>query len=94
MAAVNKYGYKMSGLKAASSSTKDLKGFYSPEYVELFYNRSTGKVWTNDQCSIGQNSWTAYDDRDIIKICNISSPATMQEISDMIVNASAMAAAV
>ena len=84
MAAINKHGYKMTGLKAAAGSTKDLTGFYSPEYVELFYDRSTGEVWTKYQYSLGQNSWTEYHSSDVLKIANISEPMTMQAIADMI----------
>lgn len=84
MAAINKYGHKMTGLKAASSATKELRGYYSGEYVELFYDLSTGAVWTKYQCSLGQNNWTEYDDSNIVCIGNISEPVTMQEIADMI----------
>ncbi len=86
MAAINKHGRKMTGLKAASGDTKGLCGYYSGAYVELFYDMSTGKVWTIFQYSLGQNTNTVYHDSDVIKICNISDPMTMQEIADEIDN--------
>lgn len=82
--AINKHGFVMNGLKAAAGDTKGLKGYYSGEYVELFYNRTTGEVWTRYQYSLGQNTWTEYHDRDVVKIGNISDPCTMQQIADMI----------
>lgn len=80
----NTYGIKMIGLKAASGDTKSLRGYYSGEYVELFFDLATGEVWTKYQYSLGQNTWTVYDDDNVVKIGNFSGPATMQEIADAI----------
>lgn len=84
---VNTYGITMKGLKKASGETKDLSGYYTGAYVELFYDRSTGEIWTVYQFSLGQNSWTEYHDKNIIKTGNISIPKTMQQIADMIYEA-------
>lgn len=81
---INTHGLKMGGLKAAAGDTKNLGVYYSSEYVELFYGRSNGEVWTRYQCSLGQNTWTQYHDKDVVKICNLSSKTTMQEIADKI----------
>lgn len=54
------------------------------KYVELFFDRATGEVWTNYQYSLGQNSWTEYDKKDVVKVCNLSEPTTMQQIADRI----------
>lgn len=81
---INTHGLKMTGLKATSGATKGLCGYYSGNYIEIFYDRATSKVWGNYQSSLGQNSWTEYDDPDVIKICNVSEPCTMQEIADLI----------
>lgn len=81
---INTHGIKMTGLKAVSGETKDLGGYYSGQYVEIFYDRSTGKVWGNYQYSLGQNTWTVYDDPDVIKICNASDKMTMQQIADAV----------
>lgn len=83
---IDKHGLKMSGLKKASGATQDY-GAYSPEYQEIFYDRSTGEVWAVYQYSLGHNSWTEYHDPDVIKICNTSSHLTMQQIADAIANA-------
>lgn len=34
---MNTYGYKMSGLKNAADATKGLRGYFSGEYLELFF---------------------------------------------------------
>lgn len=83
MKTVNTYGLTMKGLRKASGSTENY-GYYSGSYDELFYDRSTGEVWTVFQHSIGQNSWTEYSDPNVIKICNTSKHMTMQEIADCI----------
>lgn len=83
----NTHGIKMTGLKQASGDTKGLRGYYSGEYVELFYDRATGEVWTVYQVSLGQNTWTQYHDPDVIKIGNYSDPATMQDLADDIYRA-------
>lgn len=81
---LNLHGMAMKGLRKASGETKNLGGYYSGQYVELFYDRSTGEVWTVFQYSLGQNTWTEYHDKNAVKIGNISTPKTMQEIADMI----------
>lgn len=81
---LNTYNIKMAGLKKASGDTKGLSGYYSGEYAELFFDRATGEVWTNYQYSLGQNSWTEYDKKDVVKVCNLSEPTTMQQIADLI----------
>ena len=86
MASINKHGLKMTGLKVASGKTYDY-GYYSPEYWEIFYDRSTGEVWANYQYSLGHNSWTVYHDPDIIKVGNACTHWTMQEIADRIYEA-------
>ena len=86
MAKVNTHGLKMVGLKKASGNTEDY-GYYSPSYEEVFYDMKTGEVWTVFQHSLGQNWWTQYDDKNIIKICNTSHHMTMQEIADRIYDA-------
>lgn len=80
---INTHNLTIKGLKKASGETKGLAP-YSPEYVEIFYDRATGEVWTKYQFSLGQNAWTRYDDKNVIKICNASSHLTMQKLADMI----------
>jgi len=81
---LNTHEIKMTGIKAAAAATKGLQGYYSGVYEELFYDRRTGEVWTKSQSSLGHNAWTEYHDKQIIKICNLDKPTTMQEIADLI----------
>lgn len=83
MRKLNTYGLEMKGIRKASGETKILGGYYSGGYIELFYNPSSGEVWTAYQYSLGQNSWTVPHDGSI-KICNLSDSTTMQQIADLI----------
>lgn len=74
----------MHGLDEAAASTQSLPSGYSGKYVELFYNKESGEVWIKYQVSLGANSWTEYDDPNIVKTCNLFAPTTAQEISDLI----------
>lgn len=83
MKSVNTYGIKVKGIRKASGNTVN----WAPRsggYTEIFYDRGNGEVWTVDQISLGQNSWTDYHDPAVIKICNTSRHMTMQEIADSI----------
>ena len=84
--AINTYGLTIKGLKRASGNTSNY-GCYSPQYDEIFYDRETGEVWTKYQYSLGQNSWTQYNNENIIKVCNTQRHMSMQEIADAIVRA-------
>ena len=83
MKKLNTYGYKMTGIRKAAGETKDLPGYYSGHYIELFFNPENGEVWTVYQYSLGQNSWTVPRDGSI-KICNLCEPTSMQQIADYI----------
>lgn len=56
----------------------------SNAYTEIFYDRSDGDVWTVDQISLGHNSWTRYDDKNIIKICDTEKHMSTDKICEMI----------
>ena len=77
---LNKYGYKMSGLKKASAATVNWSA-RSGGHTQISYDRSTGEVLTNDH--IGQ-SWTEYHDPDVITVCQTDRHMTMQQIADAI----------
>lgn len=50
-------------------------------YFRLYYNKSTGETWVNEY--IDCNSWTEYDDPDILEIYSFSGePLTQQKIID------------
>ncbi len=86
MAKLDLHGLNIKGLKKASGETMNY-GPYDSRYDEVFYDISTGEVWTKFQCSLGQNSWTEYHDSNIIKICNATSHMTMQNLADAIYQA-------
>lgn len=79
---IDKHGLKIVGLKKASGNT--MNNYQAGCYDEIFYDKSTGEVWTKYQCSLGFNSWTEYHDENIIKLCNTTEHLTMQEIADLI----------
>ena len=81
---LNTYGLRMSGLRIVAGETKSLSGPYSPEYLQLSYDRSTGEVWTDFFVSIGHNDWAVYHDENVLNCGNLCSPYTMQEIADAI----------
>lgn len=83
MSKINLHGLAIKGLKKASGETQDY-GYYDGRYDEVFYDISTGEVWTKFQYSLGQNSWTEYHDANVIKICNATRHMTMQELADAI----------
>lgn len=82
---INTYGLTVDikDLKKVARATSNY-GLHSPEYDEVFYDRSTGEVWSKYQYSIGQNCWTEYSDPNIIKIGNYTNRITRQELMDHI----------
>lgn len=84
---LNTHGMKMTGIRKVAGATKGLTGYYSGRYIQVNYDPETGEVWHDDHVSFGQNSWTQYHDKNIINCGNISNPATMQEIADMVADA-------
>lgn len=80
----NTHGLKMIGLKKASGSTENY-GYYDGRYDQVFYDRATGEIWTVFHCSLGHNSWSQYDDENVIWVCDASHHMTMQQIADAIV---------
>lgn len=80
---INKHGMKIIGIRKASGETEDY-GDFSGKYVEIFYDTSSGEVWTKFQYSLGGNSWTEYHDPYVIKICDTARHMKMQEIADKI----------
>lgn len=85
MAAVNKHGIKMVGLRKAAGETKGLP--VRNCYVQISYDRADGTILTNWHCSIGGNSWTVYHDDSVITVATACYPKTMQEIADVIARA-------
>ena len=74
----------MKGLRKVCSETKGLHGYYSGEYLELFYDVQEDKVFTVYKYSLGQNSWTVFHDDTVIPCGVIDSPKTQEEIRTIV----------
>ncbi len=75
---------KIKGLKRIAGESKKLSGYYAPEYLQLNYNTTTGEAWTDYHYSIGHNSWTEYNEPEILNCGNITEPKTQKELAEMI----------
>lgn len=78
---------KIKGLKKIAGASKSLTGYYSPEYLQLNFDRTTGEAWSDYHYSIGHNSRTEYHDNNIFNCGIITEPKTMKEVAEMIHNA-------
>lgn len=86
----------MLNLHGLNINTEDLEkvrgetcnyGKHSGMYVEIFYDCSTGEVWSLTQCDIGHNTFTRYRDKDIIKVCDTHRHMSAQALADEIAEA-------
>lgn len=68
-------------LADASNYTKGL-GSRTGEYVEIFYDKSTGDVWCKYHWD--REEWTVYHDDDVTKVGIAVRYKTQQQIADMI----------
>ena len=68
-------------LANASNSTKGL-GSRTGEYVEIFYDKSTGDVWCKYHWD--REEWTVYHDDDVTNVGIAVRYKTQQQIADMI----------
>ena len=82
---INTHGRKINleTLAIASDSTKGL-GSRTGEYVEIFYDKSTGDVWGKYHWD--REEWTVYHDEDVTKVGLATRYKTPQQIADMIDN--------
>lgn len=71
-------------LANASNATKGL-GSRTGEYAEIFYDKSTGDVWSKDHWD--REEWTVYHDDDVTKVGIAVRYKTQQQIADMIARA-------
>ena len=80
---INTHGRKvnMETLANASDATKGL-GSRTGEYVEIFYDKSTGDVWCKYHWD--RDEWTVYHDADVTKVGISVRYKTQQQIADMI----------
>lgn len=82
MSKVNKHGLKMVGLKKACGETKWLDHARWGGYVQIFYDRRNGTVIAHSHES--SQSWTVYEDKNIVLVTGVEYSMTMQEIADAI----------
>ena len=82
---IKTYGRKINKetLANASNSTKGL-GSRTGEYMEIFYDKSTGDVWCKYHWD--REEWTVYHDDDVTKVGIATRHKTPQQIADMIDN--------
>ena len=73
----------MKGLRKVCSDTKGLHGYYSGEYIELFYNADENSVFSVYHWNLGHNQWTIYAGN-IVPCGVIDSPKTQEEIREII----------
>lgn len=59
-------------------------GAYSPLYGIIYFDQKTGEIWTNEYYDLGHNSWTHYDNPDIVnlsrKMCDAGIDITMANV--------------
>lgn len=73
------HGLKMVGLRKAAGDTQR----NVPRMVyRIYYDRSSGEVWTNYYHS--PNSWTEYSNDAVICVSCSTFPRTMQQVADAI----------
>lgn len=82
---------KITGLKKVSGESKSLTGPYSSIYLQINYDRETGKVWADEFVDAAHSFHHVYHDENIIDCGIICSPATMAEIRRMVEEACAYA---
>lgn len=80
---INTYGRNINKetLVNAANSTKGL-GSRMGEYVEIFYDKSTGAVWCKYHWD--REEWTVYHDDDVTKVGIAVRYKSQQQIADMI----------
>lgn len=78
------------GLKKIAGESKWLKGYYSGEYLQINYDKSTGEAWSDYHYSLGQNEWSHYHDNNIINCGNIADPVSMADLREFITRAVAL----
>lgn len=75
---------EIKGIEKVVEDSKCLTGRERGLYLQLNYNRETGEVWTDEHYNLGQNDWTEYDNKNIIRCGNICRPVTAKKIREII----------
>lgn len=68
------------GIKSVARESRNYVNISKGQYLQLFYNLKYKECWTTPHCSFGHNSWTEYDDPDVLDCSFIDTPMTMEEI--------------
>lgn len=76
----NTFGLKMKNLDKAAATTEEYP-WMGLKYNELFYNIRTGEVWTVKQVSVNHVAQTEYDNPSIVKIGNLTSKLSEQQLA-------------
>lgn len=72
---------KLHGIKAVCSESKYLDRYGYGLWMEIFVNQRTGHVWGSLEAS---QTWTSYEDKDILRVGWIRTPHTMEQIRDLV----------
>ncbi|MDR2043292.1 MAG: hypothetical protein LBQ15_02795 [Clostridium sp.] len=54
-------------------------GRHSTRYTEVFLDTGTREIWGLEKVSIGQNSWSYYQDPAILRIGNFAGPGATRD---------------
>ena len=81
MTKVNKHGLEMNGLRDAAGETRNFPNRFGSR-IQVGYNHKTGEI----RCTfhVTPNSWTEWNDENVIHVGYFSRKTTMQEIADCI----------
>lgn len=77
---INRHGIKMTNLRAISGATVNNPAGFS----QISYDISTGELLEAWHIGSYMNSWTEYNDPDVIHVCNTRRHMTMQELADAV----------
>lgn len=80
---IDTHGLKMIGLRKAAGYTENYSRD-SGKYVQVSYDKATGEVLTTYHVSLGNNSWTEYNDANVILVCFTRHHLRMQTIAELI----------
>lgn len=74
---------KIKGLKKIAGESKKLKRGC---YLQVNYDTKSRQVWADYIADFTHNSWVQYADPNVIRICNVVRPITMEELEDVILS--------
>lgn len=77
---------KFKGLKKVVSKIKKISGNNHGFYYEVFYDKEKDMVFTEEHVSLGFNSWTKFDNKNIIRIGNFDYYISMNNLKELIEN--------